>query len=156
MMKYVQQALVLVLCFLSIHAFAVIETYDFSSDANQRRYVTFVEELRCPKCQNQNLSGSNSPIAADLRRELHRMIEAGEGDEQITQFMVQRYGNFVLYRPPLDKNTLVLWIMPGMMILLAFVVIIVYRRRLVKGDFPKSLLPAEQQALNNLLDQYPD
>jgi cytochrome c-type biogenesis protein CcmH len=146
------------LCLLAlvfaVNAHAVIETYDFASPANEKRYQVMVDELRCPKCQNQNLAGSNSPIAKDLRRELHRMIEQGESDENIKAFMVKRYGNFVLYRPPLDKNTLVLWVLPAVMALLALLVILLYRLRLVKADTRQTLTEEEQQTLKEVLDQY--
>lgn len=140
---------------LSIEAGAVIETYDFASESGQKRYQVLVEELRCPKCQNQNLSGSNSPIAADLRRELHRMIEQGASDDEIKAFMVKRYGNFVLYRPPLDSNTLILWGLPAVLGLIAMLVAVVYRWRLVKADAGQALTTEEKQQLAELLQKFP-
>lgn len=139
----------------SMHVHAVIETYNFASEAEQKRYHVLVEELRCPKCQNQNLSGSNSPIAADLRRELHRMIEQGESDDEIKEFMVKRYGNFVLYRPPLDKNTVILWSLPAVLVFMALLIVILYRLRLVKADAGQPLTAEEQGQLAALLEKYP-
>jgi cytochrome c-type biogenesis protein CcmH len=102
-----------VLALLSIsRAFAVIESYHFDNDVQRHRYQHFVEELRCPKCQNQNLAGSDAEIAQDLRREVHRMIMAGKSDTEITQYMLQRYGDFVLYRPRVTTATAVLWFGP--------------------------------------------
>ena len=89
--------LVVLLC-LPLLAWSVIETYQFEDEQLRERYQRFTHELRCPKCQNQNLSGSNSPIAKDLRRELYRLLLEGQSDQQITEFMVARYGEFVLYR----------------------------------------------------------
>lgn len=140
---------------VTTQAWAVIEAYEFASAADQKRYQVLVEELRCPKCQNQNLSGSNSPIAADLRRELHRMIDEGQSDEDIKAFMVRRYGNFVLYRPPVDRNTLVLWGLPAGLGLVALLVVILYRRRLERADRHQPLSEAEQQQLAALLEQHP-
>lgn len=135
-------------------AMAVIETYDFSNDDNRLRYQVLVDELRCPKCQNQNLSGSNSPIAKDLRHELHRMIEEGQNDKMITDFMVKRYGNFVLYRPPLDKNTLILWFSPIILGALALSFALFYRRRQSKMDRGLALTEEEQTKLQHILNKY--
>lgn len=68
-------------------------------------------------CQNQNLADSDAPLAHDLRREVHKMLQAGRSDEQIKQFMVTRYGDFVLYRPPVQKNTYLLWMAPFILLL---------------------------------------
>jgi len=101
---------------LSIAAHAVIETYEFSSPALEVRYHTLSQELRCPKCQNQNIADSNAPIARDLRVVLVEQLEAGQSDEQILAFMVARYGEFVRYRPAVDRNTAVLWWAPALLI----------------------------------------
>ena len=87
----------------------IFESYSFSSAANQGRYQALIEELRCLVCQNQSVAESDADLAADLRRETHRMIEAGRTDEQIMGFMVQRYGDFVRYHPPLRTTTVLLW-----------------------------------------------
>ena len=115
-------------------ASAVIETYEFETELQRQRYQDFIEELRCPKCQNQNLAGSNSPISADLRRELHRLLLEGKSDTEIVNYMVSRYGEFVLYRPPLNKHTLALWIVPvGLLFLGAVAVVLLIRRRTHPG-----------------------
>ena len=98
-------------------AYGVIETYQFESPEAEQRYQHFTEVLRCPKCQNQNLAGSDSSIAADLRRELAQQIAAGKTDDEIVAFMVSRFGDFVLYDPPLKSNTLFLWLLPGLLLL---------------------------------------
>jgi len=116
---------------LSVAAQAVVETYEFSDDSYRARYLEFTQVLRCPKCQNQNLADSNAPIAADLRKELHRLLEEGKTDEDITRFMVSRYGDYVLYDPPLEYRTLVLWAGPVVMLLIGLVVVfgLVRKRR---------------------------
>ena len=108
---------------------AVIETYQFETEEQRLRYQRFAEELRCPKCQNQNLSGSNSPIAADLRRELHRLRVEGKSDREIVDYMGSRYGEFVLYRPPVNKQTAVLWLFPVALLLVAAIIILLLVRR---------------------------
>jgi len=137
---------------------AVIDSYDFPNDAEQARYQHFIDELRCPKCQNQNLAGSNSPIAADLRRELHRMIVDGKNDDYIINFMVARYGEFVLYRPRLDRNTAILWSAPAILAAIGFVVIVVIlrnqRRRAADVVSGATLSDAEQRQLQALLERF--
>lgn len=99
-------------------AFAVIETYEFSDPQLEERYHALSQELRCPKCQNQNIADSNAPISEDLRKLLYRQLEAGSSDREILDDMVNRYGEFVRYRPAFDAKTAVLWLGP-----LAFLVI---------------------------------
>lgn len=108
--------LILLLLFASPIAGAVIETYEFSSPDLEARYHALSQELRCPKCQNQNIADSNAPISRDLRALLHRKLEEGASDEQILAFMVDRYGEFVRYRPAVDRNTAVLWYAPFVLI----------------------------------------
>lgn len=127
---------VLVAFFLSVHvlsihdAKAAVEVYEFGSDERRQRYHTFLNELRCPKCQNQSLSGSNSPIAQDLRREVHSLLEDGKSDAEIVDFMVARYGDYVLYEPKLEKKTWLLWFGPaGLLLLGAGVVFFMVARR---------------------------
>ena len=93
-------------------AWAVIETYEFSSPELEQRYQDLSAELRCPKCQNQNIADSNAPIAQDLRRLLYEQLEAGADDEQIRDDMVSRYGEFVRYRPRFSGATAILWLAP--------------------------------------------
>ncbi|WP_145579697.1 heme lyase NrfEFG subunit NrfF [Yersinia vastinensis] len=95
----------------------LVDTYHFSSPQNQQRALALAKELRCPQCQNQNLLESTSPIAQDLRVEVYQLVEAGHSSEEIVAQMTQRYGDFVLYRPPLRGATLVLWFGPGVLLI---------------------------------------
>ncbi len=160
--KFWQIPVSLFLCavFFAPLSHAVIETYQFDDNAQRKRYQVFIEELRCPKCQNQNLSGSNSPIAEDLRRELHRMILEGQGDQQVVDFMVARYGDFVLYRPPLDKNTALLWGAPAILLFIGVLVVIVFVRGQKSQQQKIALDPLkldadEQHRLDQILNEYP-
>ena len=155
-------ALLVLLC--SSSSWGVIETYQFDDEILRARYQIFTQELRCPKCQNQNLSGSNSPIAEDLRRELHRLLHEGASDQQITDFMVARYGEFVLYRPRLQPQTLVLWFAPAVFLVVGvFVIIVLVRRqrlRLAEGQQHgggsaqnENLSAGEQKAITELLNK---
>ena len=114
---------------ISGSALSVVEVKGFSSEQMRERYHVLVTELRCPKCQNQNLADSNSPISVDLREEIFRMLEEGKNDQEIIDFLVARYGEFVMYRPPVKKTTLMLWFMPGMLLLAGLVILLSVRRR---------------------------
>jgi len=89
----------------------------FESQQQQDRFDQLTQELRCLVCQNQNLADSDAPLAHDLRREVHEMLQSGQSNEQIKQFLVARYGDFVLYRPPVQKNTYLLWLGPLVLLL---------------------------------------
>jgi cytochrome c-type biogenesis protein CcmH len=117
----------LTVCFLA-PAWAVIETYEFSSAELEQRYQTLGAELRCPKCQNQNISDSNAPIAQDLRRLLYQQLEEGASDEQILDYMVARYGEFVRYRPGFSSATAVLWLAPLILLVLAALIVALLMR----------------------------
>jgi cytochrome c-type biogenesis protein CcmH len=144
---------------LATSASAVVDIYAFDTDSQRERYLQLSEELRCPKCQNQNLAGSDSQIAGDLRRELRRLLEEGKTDREIKRFMVDRYGEFVLYNPPLQKSTLVLWGLPFLLFLTGVIAVfmLVKRRKASKegGSSSDSLSAEEQQVLDGLLDKKP-
>ena len=89
----------------------------FENQQQQDRFNRLTEELRCLVCQNQNLADSDAPLAHDLRREVHEMLISGQSNEQIKQFLVERYGDFVLYRPPVQQNTYLLWLGPLLLFL---------------------------------------
>ena len=99
---------VVLLSFIS-SSHAVIETYQFSNSSLEQRYKQLSAELRCPKCQNQNIADSNAPIAQDLRKLLYKQLEEGASDEEILEYMVSRYGEFVRYRPRFSGMTILLW-----------------------------------------------
>lgn len=108
---------------------SAIMPFDFNTDAERLRYQHFSKILRCPMCQNQNLNGSNAGIATDLRRELHRLISEDYSDQQIIDFMQSRYGNFILYEPPVNKATSVLWFAPIVLLLIGLAILVAMVRR---------------------------
>ncbi|MEM8498685.1 MAG: cytochrome c-type biogenesis protein [Pseudomonadota bacterium] len=108
---------------------SAIMPFDFRTDAERLRYQHFSKVLRCPMCQNQNLNGSNAGISTDLRRELYRLISEDYTDQQIIDFMKSRYGNFILYEPPINKATSVLWFTPILLLLLGLVILVSMVRR---------------------------
>ena len=97
-------------------AFAIDEGKRFDDPEMQARYEKLISEVRCLQCQNQSIKDSNVTLAADLRREIARMIEEGQTDAQIADFLVTRYGEFALYRPRTTGKTLVLWLVPFLLV----------------------------------------
>lgn len=150
-MKYWLILVVAVL--LSFNAAAVIETYQFDNDVQRVRYHHFIEELRCPKCQNQNLSGSDSAISQDLRRQIHSMIMDDKSDIEITQYMVARYGDFILYRPRFNATTAILWLAPMGLLGVGLLVWwrMASRQNVIKSQPDSPLSIAEQAKLASLL-----
>ena len=135
---------------LALPALAVIETYEFSNPGLEKRYHALSQELRCPKCQNQNIADSNAPIAQDLRRLLYQQLESGASDQEILDYMVARYGEFVRYRPAFDRATAVLWLAPLILLLLAAITVFMVLRR--RDSEPGAALdPDEQRRLQELL-----
>ena len=128
-----------------------VDTYEFQDEVTKIRFNALTKELRCPKCQNQNLADSNSPIAADLRREVYDLLQQGKADIEIVNFMVARYGDFVLYRPRVNSLTYILWFGPAVLVFIGIgVVVMVIRRKPIKKA--EETLSAEQQSkLDNIL-----
>ena len=129
---------------------ALLEPLKFESSSQESRYKTLIAELRCLVCQNQNLADSNSELAGDLRLLPHNMILSGSSDTEIVQFMVSRYGDFVLYRPPFKRSTALLWFAP--LIFLAggcFVLFRIFRRR--NNNSLSSMSSAQREKLRKLM-----
>ena len=142
----------LCLLLLSASASAVIETYEFSDPELEQRYRQLSTELRCPKCQNQNIADSNAPISPDLRKLLHEQLEAGADDEEILDYMVARYGEFVRYRPRFSGATAVLWLAPVLLLLVGVAAAVLTLRsrrsqRLAAGPLNRD----DEQRLQDLL-----
>ena len=136
-------------------AHAAIDTYEFAKEADRERFRELTKELRCPQCQNQDIADSNAPIAADLRKEIFRMLGEGKDNQQIIDFMVDRYGDFVRYKPALNAKTALLWFGPAGLLLGGFVIIavIVRRRRVQRTGSPDTLSAEERERLDHLLDK---
>jgi cytochrome c-type biogenesis protein CcmH len=109
-----------------------IDAYEFESAQQEARYKDLIAEFRCPKCLNTNLSGSDAPIARDLRRAVHGLVLDGLDDDAIRAHLQARYGDFVLYDPPMRTDTLLLWLVPiGLLIGAAAAIARMSRRRAV-------------------------
>ncbi len=134
----------------SLQALAT-DTYVFTDEVTETRYKALVKELRCPKCQNQNLADSNSPIAADLRREVYELLQQGKADSEIVDFMVKRYGDFVLYRPKVSSLTYVLWFGPAILLLIGVIIVVFILRKKPTKNIQKSLSSEQQDKLAQIL-----
>ncbi len=108
---------------------AAIEVREFSSEVEERRFRSLVEELRCTVCQNESLAESDAPLARDLRRQIHQQLQQGRSDQEIRDYLVDRYGDFVLYRPPFAAHTVILWFGPVILLLAGLVATAVAIRR---------------------------
>ncbi len=143
------------LCLLlaPVPGFSQVDTFVFENDTQQERFRRLSNEFRCPMCQNANLTGSTGGVAEDLRREIHRMILAGDSDAEIEQFMFERYGDFIFYRPRLRANTVLLWFGPLLFLSLgAYAGWRILRRAGGRQQAPAAELgTAEQDRLRRLL-----
>ncbi|MEZ5523916.1 MAG: cytochrome c-type biogenesis protein [Pseudomonadales bacterium] len=151
-MRTILRLFLLIAVSLTSQSFAAIDTYEFADEQTRERFYRLNHELRCPKCQNQSLADSNSPISMDLRREVYRLLEEGKNDREIKDYLVDRYGEYILYRPELSPHTLMLWLAPLILLLIGAVALIVLikRRRLTLAQ--SSALDTEEQArLDRLL-----
>lgn len=136
--------------FWSAQSPAVIETYEFSSPDLELRYKALSQELRCPKCQNQNIADSNAPISRDLRAIVHEQLEAGATDEEIIDFLVDRYSEFVRYRPGMDSNTLWLWSAPIILLVMAVAVVATQIRK----DRDDQTISSNTERANRLREKF--
>lgn len=112
------KVIIIIACGLFISALQAQPLLTFSSSLQQTRYESLIAELRCPKCLNQNLADSTAGIAVDLRQQVYQMVEGGKTDQEIIDYMVARYGEFVLYRPLNNLTTYALWYGPWGLLLL--------------------------------------
>ena len=119
----------LVLWLISAVASAAVDTYQFDDDNTRERFQQLTAELRCPKCQNQNIADSNAPIETDLRAKIHQLLMEEHTDEEILEYMIDRYGDFVLYQPRVENKTYLLWYGPAVLLLLGLSVVVWISRR---------------------------
>lgn len=119
----------------------------------EQRLISISEEMRCLVCQNESLAGSRSDLANDLRREIRTLIQEGKSDDQIRSFMVERYGDFVLYRPPVKPITWLLWIGPFVILAIGIVGLLMYLRRRNQSMPNTILTEADNQKIDALLNQ---
>lgn len=136
---------------LSFSAFAAIDTWQFDSPQQEQQYRELTESLRCPKCQNNSIADSNAMIAADMRLKVYQLTKQGQSKQQITDYMVARYGHFVTYQPPLTLSTLILWAGPALFVVMGALVIILRSKKRQPSQQQQRFDAADQQRLDELL-----
>lgn len=137
-------------------AYAAIDVYQFDDPEKMERFKVLTEELRCPKCQNQNIADSNAEIAHDLREKLQEMLTANKTDDDIVQYMVDRYGDFVLYEPRVTNQTYLLWFGPFLLLGIALIIVFfIVRARNNRSEKASNieLDTHQQQQLDGLLNK---
>lgn len=144
-------------CWLSLGlawtASANTANYEFETAAQEQQFRQLINELRCPKCQNQTIAESDAPLALDLRQRVYEMTREGRSRDEILEYMRQRYGDFVHYKPPVNASTIVLWVGPGLVLLIGvFTIVFMARRR--RQDV--KLSASEQARLDALLSDSND
>lgn len=140
----------MLLLIVVLSAQAAIVAFKFTDPAKEARFQKFGNELRCLVCQNESLADSNADLALDLRRVLYKMIQNNATDKEIISFMVNRYGDFILYKPPVEPTTWLLWFGPFILVALGLIILFrVIRNTRKQGD--AKITAEEQKQLDSLL-----
>ena len=147
-----KKALLITLCIFSLGVFAKDAAPLADDPLTEQRLISISEEMRCLVCQNESLAGSRSDLANDLRREIRTLIKEGKSDDQIRNFMVERYGDFVLYRPPVKPITWLLWIGPFVILMIGIAGLFVYLRRRNRNVTNVTLSADDNKRLDALLE----
>lgn len=158
-MRQINGLAILLAIILVVPVQAAIDVYQFENDEQQARFKQLTADLRCPKCQNQNIADSNAEIARDLRTKIHYMLVANKSDQEIVDYMVQRYGDFVLYQPRITAQTWLLWFGPVLLLILALLtvfLIVRWRRQRVIQTETEALNEEQRQQLADLLNKEQD
>ncbi|KKO46994.1 cytochrome C biogenesis protein [Arsukibacterium ikkense] len=146
----------LALLLLALPVQATEEVLSFDNETQRRLYLQLTAELRCPQCQNQNIADSNAVVSVDMRQKTYDMVMQGSSRTEVLDYMVDRYGYFVHYQPPLNRYTLLLWLAPLLMLLGLGWLQFKRRRMQLSTDSNEAAEPAAQldAELDKLIDQY--
>jgi len=142
------KALLILLCIcLPLAGYAIDVQQPFDDTDKQQRYEALTSEIRCLVCQNETIADSTAPLAADLRREVRRMVESGQSDAEIKDFLVERYGDFVLYRPQFKSKTAALWLAPLFLLVIGVLAFarILRRRAMMPNDIDEPLMSVDKE-----------
>ena len=148
-MKYALALILVLYCALSSWAGEAVPLAE--DPVVEQRMIAISEELRCLVCQNESLAGSRADLAQDLRRELRTLVKANKSDAEIKEYLVSRYGDFVLYKPPFKPVTWLLWFGPFVLLIGAVVVLVRTVRRTLRGAAPAALDPDQRKKAQSLL-----
>lgn len=146
----------IVTCFLLFNVFTLatasaIDTFEFENIEQEQTFHSLTKVLRCPKCQNQNISDSNAELAKDLRNKTYELVKEGKTEDEVVDYMVARFGNFVRYDPPITPATIFLWLGPLLFILFGFLVL--YKQAKKKSRQEDELDGEETSRLQEILKQ---
>jgi len=145
----------MVLMFLSCSTNASIDAYEFDNAEQEIEFRQLIQELRCPKCQNQNIADSNAGLAKDIKDRSFALLKQGKSKREISDYMVERYGDFITYRPPVKGSTWFLWFGPGILVLLVIVFLLFKKIATVRTDQVSRVLSGnDHERVNQLLKQY--
>ncbi|GKV89050.1 cytochrome c-type biogenesis protein [Pectobacterium carotovorum] len=136
---------------LSFSVLASSEVLRFDNDTQEQQFRELTMQLRCPKCQNNSIADSNSMIASDMRQKVYELMQQGQTKEQVVDYMVDRYGYFVTYEPPITPFTVLLWLLPALFLAVGSWVIIRRARRIRSAKEPMS--EQDKKRLQTLLDR---
>ncbi|GGB45409.1 cystathionine gamma-synthase [Oceanisphaera marina] len=134
-------------------AMAAIGVYEFDSAQQEETFRELTRELRCPKCQNQDIADSDAELAKDLRDKTYDMLQEGKSKQEVIEYMVARYGNFILYKPPFMASTMILWFGPVIVILLGGLIVVLRTRKKPRQTGDQALNAEQQQRLQELLNK---
>ncbi len=154
-MNYMNKLLIPFTLLLSTTSFAAIETHQFDNAQQESDYRALIQELRCPQCQNNNIADSNAAISTDMRNKTLELLKQGKSKDEVVEYMVERYGNFVTYDPPLTPATVLLWLMPLLLIALGFLIIGKRKRKGIQavGSEQKFAKNVDKARLNQILNE---
>mgnify|MGYP000327229865 CR=1 FL=1 len=144
--------LMVLLTVFAAQLFAAENQYQFNSAEEEQLFRQLTAELRCPKCQNQNIADSDAVVAKDLRDKVLELVQEGNTKDQVVDYMIDRYGYFVHYKPPVTPLTLLLWVLPLGFVLLGFVLILLKQKK--QAQSRSTWTDADEQKLSKLIAKY--
>ena len=144
--------LMVLLTVFAAQLFAAENQYQFNSAEEEQLFRQLTAELRCPKCQNQNIADSDAVVAKDLRDKVLQLVQEGNTKDQVIDYMIDRYGYFVHYKPPVTPLTLLLWVLPLGFVLLGFVLILLKQKK--QAQSRSTWTDADEQKLSKLIAKY--
>lgn len=138
----------------SSSAMAAIDVYEFDNTEQEQAFQKLTATLRCPKCQNNNIADSNATLAQDMRQKTYELLQEGKSQQDVVDYMIARYGNFVTYDTPFMASTLILWLAPLLFIVIGFTVLVIRSRKTTaKAAASDELASDEQARLKALLSE---
>ena len=129
------------------------EVLPFDNESQRQLYQELTAELRCPQCQNQNIADSNAIVAVDMRQKTYELVQQGNSRQQVLEYMINRYGDFVHYQPPVNRFTVWLWLLPALMLLGLLIVGLLRRRQQTRTE-PTATVQLNETELDQLIDRY--